>query len=42
MDGNLVVAERESHNVVDRYAVVVKKHSGETIGHLPRAHSLGE
>ena len=34
--GEVVLTKRELHNVVDRYAVAVKKHSGKTIGHLPR------
>ena len=28
--------EREIGNIVDRYAVAVKKYSGETVGHLPK------
>ena len=32
----VLITERELHNVADRYAVAVKKHSGETVGHLPR------
>ena len=34
--GEVLITERELHNVADRYAVAVKKHSGETVGHLPR------
>ena len=34
--GEVLITERELHNVADRYAVAVKKHSGETVGHLPK------
>ena len=34
--GEVLITERELHNVADCYAVAVKKHSGETVGHLPR------
>ena len=34
--GEVLLTQRELHNVTDRYAVAVKKHSGETVGHLPR------
>ena len=34
--GEFLITERELHNMADRYAVAVKKHSGETVGHLPR------
>ena len=33
--GEVLICERELHNVRDRYAVAVKK-SGTIIGHLPR------
>ena len=33
--GEVLITERELHNMADRYAVAVKKH-GETVGHLPR------
>ena len=32
--GKVLLTERELHNMVDRYAVAVKKHSGEIVGHL--------
>ena len=34
--GEVLETKRELHNVTDCYAVAVKKHSGETVGHLPR------
>ena len=34
--GEVLITERELHNMADRYAIAVKKHSGETVGHLPR------
>lgn len=34
--GEVLIIQRELHNIIDRYAVAVKKHSGETVGHLPR------
>ena len=34
--GEQLYTEREIGNVVDRYAVAVKKDSGETVGHLPK------
>ena len=34
--GEDLLTERELHNVADCYAIAVKKHSGETVGHLPR------
>ena len=38
--GEVLITERELHNVADRYAVTVKKHSGETVGHLPKKISM--
>ena len=32
----VLITERELHNVAYHYAVAVKKHSGETVGNLPR------
>ena len=32
----VLLTERELHNMTDHYAMAVKKHSGETVGHLPR------
>ena len=34
--GEELNTERKIGNIVDRYAVAVKKDSGETIGHLPK------
>ena len=34
--GEVLITERDFHNMADCYAVAVKKHSGETVGHLPR------
>ena len=34
--GEELICIPEIGNVVDRYAVAVKKDSGETVGHLPR------
>lgn len=34
--GEELICLPEVGNVVDRYAVAVKKESGETVGHLPR------
>ena len=34
--GEELYTERELGNVVDRYAIAVKKDSGETVGHLPK------
>ena len=34
--GEVLLTQTELHNVTDRYAVTVKKHSGKTVGHLPR------
>ena len=34
--GEKLVCEREIGNVVDRYAVAVKKDSGKTVGHMPK------
>ena len=36
--GEVLLTQRESHDVADLYAVAVKKHSGETVGHLPRKY----
>ena len=32
--GEVLITERELHNVANRYTVAVKRHSGETVGHL--------
>ena len=32
----VLLTQRELHNVIDCYAIAVKNHSGDTIGHLPR------
>ena len=34
--GEELTCEREIGNVVDRYAVAVKKDTGETVGHVPK------
>ena len=34
--GEQLLCEREVRNVVDRYAISVKKDSGITVGHLPQ------
>ena len=34
--GEQLLCEREPRNVVNRYAMAVKKDSGVTVGHLPR------
>ena len=34
--GEVLLTQRELHNVTNCYAVAVKKYSGETVGHLPR------
>ena len=34
--GEELCCERELGNVIDRYAVAVKKDSSETVGHLPK------
>ena len=34
--GEELFCERDIGNVIDRYAVAVKKDSGETVGHLPQ------
>ena len=34
--GEVLETEEELQNVTDRYAMAVKKHTGETVGHLPR------
>ena len=34
--GEVLLTERELRNVVDRYAVAVRKHSGEIVGYLPK------
>ena len=34
--GEQLFCERETGNVVDRYAVAVKNDSGVTVGHLPQ------
>ena len=38
--GEVLITERELHNVADCYAVAVKKHAGETVGHLPKKISM--
>ena len=38
--GEVLITERELYNVADRYAVAVKKHSDETVGHLPKKTSM--
>ena len=34
--GEELTCQREIGNVVDRYAVAVKKDTGETVGHVPK------
>ena len=34
--GEELSCEREIGNVVNRYAVAVRKDSGETVGHMPK------
>ena len=34
--GEELTCEREIGNIVDSYAVAVKKDTGETVGHVPR------
>ena len=36
--GEVLITERELYNVVDRYAVAMKKYSGETVGQIPRKY----
>ncbi len=38
--GELLVYTRESGNVIDRYAVAVKKSDGTVVGHSPKRRSL--
>ena len=38
--GEVLITERELHKVADHYSVAVKKHSGETVGHLPKKISM--
>ena len=38
--GEILITERELHNMADRYAVAVKKQSGESMKHLPKKVSM--